>query len=91
MLKAFNAIVQGRVQGVGFRYFTKRQADELKISGCVRNLPDGTVEIMAKGPPEALEQFMQRLKAGPIGSRVDQVQTQWLESAGDLKGFQITG
>ena len=91
MLKAFNAIVRGRVQGVGFRYFTKRQAEELKITGWVRNLPDGTVEITAKGSPEALEQFMQRLEAGPIGSRVDQVQAQWLEAPGDSKGFEIIG
>jgi acylphosphatase len=76
---------------VGFRYFAKRQADELKINGWVRNLPDGTVEINAKGSSEALEQFMQRLKTGPIGSHVDQVQAQWLEAPGDSKGFEIIG
>ena len=91
MFNAFTAKVKGRVQGVGFRYFTKNQADTLHLTGWVRNLPDGTVEVLAKGFGPALEQFMQRLEEGPIGSRVEKVDFQWIQESQDFKGFEIKG
>ena len=90
-MHAFRAIVRGRVQGVGFRYFTKSQADSLNLKGWVRNLPDGTVELEAQGPPEALERFMHLVEAGPTGSRVQNVDFQWLQEAQELKTFEIRG
>ena len=91
MFNAFTASIRGRVQGVGFRYFVKRQAEGLQITGWVRNNPDGSVELQAKGTVLALEQLLQRLEAGPIGSRVDKVDSQWLSESQDFKGFEIRG
>jgi acylphosphatase len=68
--------IEGRVQGVGFRYFTRRTARGLGIRGQVRNLPDGSVEAIAEGSPEALEALERRLRAGPPGARVDEVKIQ---------------
>ncbi len=91
MFNAFIAVVKGRVQGVGFRYFTKGKADELHLTGWVRNRPDGTVELFAKGDRSNLEQFMQSLIAGPTGSRVEKVEPQWVEDHQDYQGFEIRG
>lgn len=60
--------VQGRVQGVGFRYTTKRVADELGIYGTVRNEEDGSVSIQAVGSPEAMTAFIQKIKESPSPS-----------------------
>ncbi|HJT24208.1 MAG TPA: acylphosphatase [bacterium] len=89
MFNAFTGTVHGRVQGVGFRYFTKRVADDLGLTGWVRNLPDGTVEVYASGEKPTLERFMQSLEVGPVGSRVDRTSFQWLEATEKFEGFQI--
>ncbi len=89
MFNAFTGTIHGRVQGVGFRYFTQRTAKELGLTGWVRNSPDGTVEVFACGPKATLERFMQSLKAGPIGSRVDDTRIQWFQTSEKLEGFQI--
>lgn len=70
---AFFARVQGRVQGVGFRYSAVREAQRLKLNGWVRNAVAGNVEVWAEGPPEKLEIFLSWLKRGPEYSRVDTV------------------
>jgi acylphosphatase len=64
-------VVSGRVQGVGFRYFTQRKAVELNLRGWVRNRPDGTVEAEACGPQDQLETFERALRSGPPLGRVD--------------------
>jgi len=66
-------LVRGRVQGVGFRYFTQAAAVRAGLSGWVRNNPDGTVEIAAAGEVDALERLEQQVRHGPPGARVDQV------------------
>jgi acylphosphatase len=91
MLNAFTGIIRGRVQGVGFRYFAKNVADELNLTGWVRNLPDGTVEVLALGPEIALEQFMQRLRIGPLGSRVQSTQFHPLQESEAFERFEIRG
>lgn len=57
--------VGGRVQGVGFRYFARHKAEELKISGWVRNTPDGKIELEAEGETQNLETFIGWMKIGP--------------------------
>jgi acylphosphatase len=91
VFNAFTGIVRGRVQGVGFRFFTQKRANELKLKGWVRNLPDGTVEVWAQGAPLALEQFMHSLEVGPVGSWVEEAQFQWFQDDQELSRFEIRG
>jgi acylphosphatase len=67
-------VVIGRVQGVGFRFFTENWANRLGLSGYVKNCADGTVEAYAVGDTEALAEFKARLAEGPRSARVDQIQ-----------------
>ncbi|MCE3037873.1 acylphosphatase [Helicobacter anatolicus] len=69
-------IISGIVQKVGYRKFAKKKADELGITGSVKNLKDFNVEIFANGDAEFLEAFISLLKIGPERARVDQVHTQ---------------
>jgi acylphosphatase len=68
-----DALVTGRVQGVGFRYFVVRKARTLGLAGRVRNEPDGTVRVIAEGPPAALDDLERALREGPAGARVSDV------------------
>lgn len=72
-MEATRFIVYGRVQGVGFRFFVEREARRLALRGWVRNRHDGSVECMAIGPPEALDQLHHKLRQGPPGARVELV------------------
>jgi acylphosphatase len=65
--------VSGRVQGVGFRYFTQERAENLRLAGFVRNLRDGRVEAYAIGTDEQLGEFLQALQRGPRGAAVKTV------------------
>lgn len=67
-------IVRGRVQGVGFRWWTARTAERLGLGGQVRNLRDGAVEVHACGPAEAVARLEAGLHSGPMGARVDRVE-----------------
>ncbi|MDB5033049.1 MAG: acylphosphatase [Chlorobi bacterium] len=66
-------IARGRVQGVGFRYFATRIAEAFDITGWVRNIPGGDVEIVASGRTENLDAFREQVGIGPGGARVDRV------------------
>jgi acylphosphatase len=65
--------IEGRVQGVWFRESTRREAEPLGITGYARNMPDGSVEVLACGEPQALDQLEAWLKHGPRMARVDRV------------------
>lgn len=69
--KTTRYLVSGRVQGVAFRYWTRETADRLGLSGWVRNLPDGRVEVLAQGDEEAMAKLDRALLQGPPLSRVD--------------------
>ncbi len=81
--------VCGRVQGVFFRQFTKNTAEELGIAGYARNLPDGCVKVLAEGPKESVELFVQRLRVGPPMARVDSLGTEWKQPSGEFADFVI--
>jgi acylphosphatase len=86
-------LIQGRVQGVGFRWFVQREASELKLRGWVRNTEDGDVEVVAAGDPGDLSELRTSLKRGPRGARVDRVVEHRLNES-ELEGltsFQIDG
>ena len=82
-------VVSGRVQGVGFRYFTQRTASRLGIDGWVRNTPDGSVEVEAAGDADALSRFERELRLGPSGSRVSGFEATELADPSEGKGFHI--
>ncbi|MGB6742311.1 MAG: acylphosphatase [Terracidiphilus sp.] len=86
-------LIQGRVQGVGFRWFVHREASELALRGWVRNTEDGHVEVVAAGEPADLDELRASLKRGPRGSRVDRIVEHVLEEreAEGLDAFRIDG
>jgi acylphosphatase len=85
------AVVHGRVQGVGFRWFVSRRAGEHGVAGTVRNLPGGGVEVRAEGPRAALEALLDDLRSGPPRSRVERVDELWSEGPPRHAGFGIMG
>ena len=88
-LAAVQAMVSGRVQGVFFRAFVSRQATELGLTGYVRNVPGGGVEVRAEGERKRLEKLMAHLKIGPPHARVEKVVTNWLQYSGSYTVFEI--
>lgn len=72
-MKTYHITVKGRVQGVGFRYYTLQRAQSLGVKGWVKNRPDGSVEIMVSGQGQALNTFIDAIKEGPSFSRVESV------------------
>lgn len=84
-----HAIVDGRVQMVGFRAFAQRRAIALGLTGYARNRSDGAVEVVAEGPRERLEQFLAALQQGPSAARVEGVDHWWGEADGRFKSFHI--
>ncbi len=86
-----HAFISGKVQGVGFRAFTSSRAGLLnvKVTGWVRNLADGRVEIVVEGPKKDVEKFMSEVAKGPKGSRVDNVDRKEEPYTGKFSGFKI--
>ena len=83
-------IVRGRVQGVGFRWYTRQEALTLGLSGWTRNLRDGTVEVLVNGPSEALEEMDHNIVHGPPAARVDTVDSDGAENGEKVPlGFEI--
>lgn len=83
-------IVTGRVQGVGYRYFTRQAAAELGLRGGVRNLRDGSVEVEVAGDAEAIEALRERLRQGPAMARVEEIAEAPLnETIPPSRGFEI--
>ena len=81
--------ITGKVQGVGFRYFVLRQAQELSINGWVSNKPNGDVRVLAQGEKADLERFISKVKEGPSFSRVEDVSLNWVNEAEQYFGFEI--
>ena len=77
MAESIEAVVRGRVQGVGFRYFAHREAMALGLTGWVANESDGSVRCVAVGDRSRLDAFLDRLRAGPPAAIVDRVDVAW--------------
>ena len=77
-----DAVVRGRVQGVGFRWFAQREATDLGLAGWVANEPDGSVRCVAIGPRAMLEAFVERLREGPPSGSVTAVDVVWRPTSG---------
>ena len=84
-----SAIVHGRVQGVGFRFFAQLRASELGLTGYVRNRWDGAVEVVAEGEEDAVRRLLGELRVGPRSAIVDRVDVQWGDYTGEFKYFGV--
>lgn len=89
LLVELGAIVRGNVQGVGFRATTKFLAEELKLTGYVRNLPDGNVEIHAQGEKLQLEKLLSRLKNEFSSGYIETIDTTWQQVQRQYVDFRI--
>ena len=82
-------VVHGSVQGVGFRFAAREAASECSVAGWVRNLSDGTVEIVARGAPDAVARMTAWAQHGPRYARVDHVRVEAIMEPSALDGFEI--
>ena len=89
MKRAARFIVQGTVQGVFFRQFVKENADNLKLTGFVRNLTGGNVEILVEGEGGQIERLANQVKKGPEHSQIRGVQIEERKWSGEFKEFKI--
>ena len=87
-MPAARFVVRGRVQGVGYRYFVLRHAEELDLAGFARNLPDGTVEVLAEGSAAALDRLAALLEEGPSFGHVSGVEREAVAERG-ASGFHV--
>ncbi len=88
-LTRLHAIVEGRVQGVGFRYFVLEVAELLGVYGWVRNRWNESVEVLAEGERAALEELLDALGRGPRGAAVTSVKTEWEKPTGEFHSFRV--
>ena len=89
MVVRAHIIVRGFVQGVGFRYFVLRRAEQLGLQGYARNLYSGDVEVVAEGERSVVEEFIRQLRIGPRSAQVSDLNVEWTEPTGTLHGFDI--
>ncbi|MCH2448884.1 MAG: acylphosphatase [Gracilimonas sp.] len=81
--------ITGRVQGVGFRHFTRKNAENLGVTGWVKNLSDGRVEAVFQGSEEQIEELIQRCKKGPVASYVQNIEVEKDSGEEDYKNFSV--
>jgi acylphosphatase len=86
---AAEIVVEGDVQGVGYRNYVQRRAERLGLSGFVMNLKDGRVRARAEGPRVLIQEFVRELEKGPPLSRVEKVTVRWLAPTGRFASFGI--
>jgi acylphosphatase len=89
MEKTCHIIVKGRVQGVGFRYFTKGEADRLGIKGWVKNLDDGSVECVCTGDEKNINAFLESVKKGPRFAKVTEMTVEETDAGERFNAFEI--
>ena len=89
MTSRLNAFISGKVQGVSYRGFVRRSALEMGLTGWVRNLYDGRVEVLVEGEKAKLEAFLERLAEGPPAARVEDIDVRWKDGTGEFGDFKI--
>lgn len=85
-----HVFISGRVQGVNFRWYTQRKAEELGLTGWVRNLHDGRVEAVFEGREQAVKNAVNWCHTGPPWAWVDKVDVKYEQPTGDFKRFRVT-
>ena len=88
MSKRIEATFYGRVQGVGFRFTAIRFAEDFSLKGYVKNLPDGSVEVVAEGKEDDLKGFLEKIN-DYFEDYIQDTDLNWLEATGEFKGFRI--
>lgn len=89
MAKRAHVHYSGRVQGVGFRYSAREVACGYDVTGIVRNLPDGRVEMAVEGEPAEIEAFLEGIRASHLGGHIRGVDVNWADATGEYRGFDI--
>ena len=89
MKDRLHVFYSGRVQGVGFRYTVKSVAAGFEVTGLVRNLPDGRVELIAEGRKEELEAFQQGILDSGLGRLIAREDASWVDATNEFRGFAI--
>ena len=84
-----HAVVDGVVQGVGFRMFVLEYARAFGLTGWVRNRYDGRVEVVAEGTNAQLERLVDRLRTGPRSAFVEELQKEWQPASGEFRSFEV--
>ncbi len=84
-------LYSGHVQGVGFRYTVKSLTAGFEVTGTIRNLSDGRVELVAEGPKSELRAFQQAIRDSGLGRLISEEQVSWSEATNEFRGFTITG
>ncbi|MCJ7624811.1 MAG: acylphosphatase [Anaerolineaceae bacterium] len=84
-----HTIIEGHVQGVGFRYYVLQKADELGVVGWARNTYLGQVEVLAEGDQAKLEKLLAYLRTGPRSSFVSEIKPKWGKASGRFSNFSI--
>ncbi len=82
-------LISGLVQGVCFRWFAQKEANSLGLTGYVKNLFDGRVEVVVEGERNLIEEYLSQLRIGPISADVRGINIDWKEYKGDFDGFDI--
>ncbi|MCJ7524177.1 MAG: acylphosphatase [Candidatus Aminicenantes bacterium] len=88
-MKTYRYLISGRVQGVCFRHYTVQEAEKWGISGSVRNLPDGNVEVLAQGDEAEITRFESFLHSGPRSASVERVEREVFDQEQVFRGFDI--
>ncbi len=88
MKKRVHIFISGVVQGVSFRYYTGQKARDLGVTGWVKNLADGMVELVGEGEVEELKKLVEFCKKGSFGAKVEGVEVKWEEYKGEFKSFE---
>lgn len=84
-----HAKIHGKVQGVYYRAWTQQTAQSLGLTGWVRNLPGGQVELVAEGVQEKLQELQRLCHQGPPAARVEKIDEEWFEATAEFDGFQV--
>lgn len=87
--RRIHVVYTGRVQGVGFRYQAKSAAAGFEVTGIVRNLPDGRVELIAEGDQTELEEFRQAIRDSGVGPMIRSEEVEWSTATREFRGFEI--
>jgi acylphosphatase len=84
-----HTIIEGRVQGVGFRYFVLTKAQQLNVSGWVRNTYNGNVEVTAEGDQDQIQDLLDALRKGPRSAFVSKISESWYAPTGEFSSFEV--